>query len=191
MKALQVIQLGIESMHLTFEKDNRNLGYYGISSTFDHEIPVRFVAEEDGLYEFSADEIGSFPMGEDFYVFDLVNMERFQLRSGTKYLFHYKTNQPDTRFIISRKKDLARFNEALVQLFPNPTQGDVQLIVNSQEVIRGLTVVNSAGQVVIQKADFNDFTFKRTLSLSNYPAGVYMVRVELESGVVIKRVIKN
>jgi hypothetical protein len=86
---------------------------------------------------------------------------------------------------------LARFSESLVQLFPNPTQGDVQLLVNSHEVIKGLTVLNNAGQTVMQKVDFNDFTYRRTLLLSNYPAGVYMVRVELESGVVVKRIIKN
>jgi Secretion system C-terminal sorting domain len=183
--------LGIESMHLTLVKENHNLGYYGVAASFDHEIPVRFVAEEDGVYEFSAEEIGSFPIGEDFYVFDLVNMERFALTSATKYLFQYHTNQPETRFIISRRKDLAQFGESLVQLFPNPTQGDVHLIVNSQQVIKGLTVMNNAGQEVTSHANFIEGSFKRTLSLSNYPAGVYIVRVELESGVVFKRIIKN
>ncbi len=40
------IQLGIESMHLSFTKDDMNLGYYAVQPNFDHDISVRFVADE-------------------------------------------------------------------------------------------------------------------------------------------------
>jgi hypothetical protein len=96
------------------------------------------------------------------------------------------------RFIISRKQDADAINESFVQVFPNPTQGDVQLLVNSQEMIKGIEVMNSAGQVVFRSEESQTFINKKqSLSLSPFPAGVYMIRVQLESGVIVKRLIKN
>ena len=69
-----------------------------------------------------------------------------------------------------------------VNLYPNPTQGSVTI---EAPGMTHITVVSVLGQVVYD-ADINADNTK--LHLGQYQAGVYMVRINTESGVSVKRV---
>ena len=70
-----------------------------------------------------------------------------------------------------------------VALYPNPTTDVVRIEAN--ETINHITVVSVLGQVIYD-ADVNNAML--TLNLGKFDAGVYMVRINTESGVSVKRV---
>ena len=67
-------------------------------------------------------------------------------------------------------------------VYPNPTDGNVTI---EAEGMQRLTVVNELGQVVYD-AEVNNDT--ETLDMSQYGAGVYMIRIYTENGMGVKRV---
>ena len=75
-------------------------------------------------------------------------------------------------------------NEAEVpaRIYPNPTRNTVTI---EAQAMNRITVVNALGQVVYDAAVNADMT---QLNLGQYNAGVYMVRINTESGVSVKRV---
>ena len=66
-------------------------------------------------------------------------------------------------------------------LYPNPTNGDVTI---ETEGMQRLTVANMFGQVIYDAEVSND---TRTLDMSQFGSGVYMIRIYTESGMGIKR----
>ena len=73
-------------------------------------------------------------------------------------------------------------NDNKVALYPNPTNGNVTI---EAEGMSRITVVSVLGQVVYDTEVNADNV---TLNMSQFNAGMYMVRVYTESGVVVKRV---
>jgi hypothetical protein len=73
-------------------------------------------------------------------------------------------------------------NEANVALFPNPTSGNVTIEAAGMSRI---TVVSMLGQVVYD-TEVSEDTY--VMNMSQFTAGMYMVRVYTESGVTVKRV---
>jgi hypothetical protein len=69
-----------------------------------------------------------------------------------------------------------------VALYPNPTKGNVTIEAAGMSRI---TVVSMLGQVVYD-TELNDNVY--TLDMSQFTAGMYMVRVYSEAGVTVKRV---
>ena len=67
-------------------------------------------------------------------------------------------------------------------LYPNPTDGNVTI---EAEGMQRLTVVNELGQVVYDVEVNND---TETLNMSQFGAGVFMIRIYTENGVGVKRV---
>ena len=67
-------------------------------------------------------------------------------------------------------------------LYPNPTNGNVTIEADGMQRI---TVVNELGQVVYD-AEVNDNT--AILNMSQFGAGVFMVRIYAENGMSVKRV---
>ena len=69
-----------------------------------------------------------------------------------------------------------------VSIYPNPTKGIFSVECESQ--IQKVIVSNSFGQIV--------FTTEQTkIDLSNYPNGIYFLKIETISGSTINKVIKN
>ena len=73
-------------------------------------------------------------------------------------------------------------NSIDVALFPNPTKDNVTIQANGMNHI---TVVNALGQVVYDNAVSGD---EFILNMSQFNAGMYMVRVSTVNGVMVKRV---
>jgi len=69
-------------------------------------------------------------------------------------------------------------------LYPNPATDQVNI--TSSTAISKITVVNYVGQVVYTN-EVNDVT-SLTLNTASYDNGIYVVKLDTESGVVTKRV---
>lgn len=75
-----------------------------------------------------------------------------------------------------------------VTLWPNPTEGKVWLSSPGRRVDR-LSVISITGQTVW--AQPNHFHESSSIDLSGLPPGLYVVRVEMEGAVVMRRVVKQ
>ena len=76
-------------------------------------------------------------------------------------------------------------NNESISVYPNPTSGNVNIVAFG---INHITVMNTLGQVVYESnADGNT----ATLDLTQYQAGVYVVRVATENGEIVKLISKQ
>lgn len=73
-----------------------------------------------------------------------------------------------------------------VEIFPNPTTDFFRII--SENLIQSLKVYDVHGRLVLQESLSNKET---SVSLSSFKSGVYFIEVHSNSGIVIKRLIKN
>ena len=87
-----------------------------------------------------------------------------------------------THNYVSAYVDAIGENSDMVALYPNPTKDNVTIEANGMSRI---TVVSVLGQVVFD-TELNANVY--TLNMSQFNAGMYMVRIYTESGVVVKRV---
>lgn len=69
-----------------------------------------------------------------------------------------------------------------MMVYPNPTDDVLNITVESMERI---TITNTLGQVVYDKEVSSD---SEIINMSQYEAGVYMVRITTETGVAVKRI---
>ncbi len=77
--------------------------------------------------------------------------------------------------------------EADFSVFPVPSSGTLTVGIGKELEVKGLSLINSQGQVMrLEKA--NNLRFFE-LDLSQYPAGIYFLRLEHTNGVSVKRVI--
>lgn len=75
------------------------------------------------------------------------------------------------------------YNKSSVEVWPNPTNDNLNIEAKSMSRI---TLINTLGQVVLDKAVDGD---NELLDLSKYETGIYMLRVNTEEGVVMRRVV--
>jgi hypothetical protein len=184
------IELGIESLHMTLVKDDQHLGYYAYQQDMEADIPIRIIAEEEGLYELSFEELGGFPSLTDYFLLDMVNQERVAFSPNLRYSFTYTKKDPQHRFMLTRMGEGLQGNQHLVQLYPNPTSGVINVAINSVEPVRDVLLLNGAGQILNTNASMKR-SGRFELSLEEYPAGVYLLKVITSTGVVVKRIVKN
>ena len=69
-----------------------------------------------------------------------------------------------------------------VRVYPNPSHGQITI---EAEGMNHLTVMNALGQTVYDAPTETDQT---VLNLSQYGAGMYLMRINTEKGVSVKRV---
>jgi hypothetical protein len=67
-------------------------------------------------------------------------------------------------------------NPDLIRVYPNPTQGDVQLRISQYTGKLSIQVVDTNGRVVYSEND-NSFALEKTLHLGNLQKGIYLLQV--------------
>ena len=88
---------------------------------------------------------------------------------------------PDQNYVVVGVTGIGE-NSTIVNLFPNPTKGNVTIQAMNMHRI---TVVSVLGQVVFDtELDQDEYI----LNMAKFNTGVYMVRVYTDEGVTVKRV---
>ncbi|MDX5428206.1 MAG: T9SS type A sorting domain-containing protein, partial [Bacteroidota bacterium] len=77
------------------------------------------------------------------------------------------------------------FLSSQVKIFPNPTTGLIQI--ESSLFMERIEVLNIQGKKVIETENMRS----GSIDLRGLDAGVYLIHVTLENGMVIKKVVKN
>ena len=69
-----------------------------------------------------------------------------------------------------------------MMVYPNPTDGNLNI---TAENMRRITIVNALGQMVYDREANSDETI---INMSQFDAGIYLVRITTENGVAVKRI---
>ena len=138
--------------------------------------------------------MGALGLQEGYALVDNLTGEQHELSGNLKISFQHLKKAPQNRFLITKKSDVQGVGSSFVNVFPNPTTGDVFLLVPASSKVKTITVLNNAGQIIKElsantQTEFNQS--KPVLSLADSPAGVYLIKLVLDDQVIIKRVVKH
>jgi hypothetical protein len=78
-------------------------------------------------------------------------------------------------------------NATLISVFPNPSNGLINITLAEKATDTKLEVLNSCGQVLLSK-EINNST-QTSLDLSNHSKGIYFIKVQNGNGVVVRKVV--
>jgi hypothetical protein len=76
-----------------------------------------------------------------------------------------------------------------ISLFPNPTNGPIHLTTNDQNEIINLKIINSNGQVILEKSKL--VSKQIILDISTEAAGIYFLEVTMADGIYRSKFLKD
>lgn len=80
-------------------------------------------------------------------------------------------------------------NPLIIKIYPNPSDGLVNIFVNEPTNYASLRIINIMGQVVFQSTEITDIN---VINLNTQPKGVFMAELNLKNGLVVaKKIIIN
>tara|TARA_B100000609_G_C17198511_1_gene426724 strand:- start:929 stop:1642 length:714 start_codon:yes stop_codon:yes gene_type:complete len=82
--------------------------------------------------------------------------------------------------------------EDVINIYPNPSMGDININFNlEEEVIFDMYIIDAFGKTIISENDIkhNGGEFVRRYDLSKYPNGVYIIKIDTENNSIIKRIV--
>ncbi len=100
-------------------------------------------------------------------------------------------NERITYHYPSATASVGRLSMEDVKIFPNPTQGQLNIQMPANKSIDQLIVRNLQGQQLYQARFTFDNSIEHSLDLSNFPAGMYFVQIRSGSETGVVRVVKR
>ncbi len=76
-----------------------------------------------------------------------------------------------------------------ITVYPNPAQNEITVTLNNGITLEAATILDVNGRVV-QSHKFNNLT-QENINISTLSAGVYFIKIQSNSGIGVKRIIKN
>jgi hypothetical protein len=77
-----------------------------------------------------------------------------------------------------------------ISIFPNPSNGQITLVNNSNSEIKSATITDVNGRT-IQSLNVDNATTRTTFSIESLAQGMYFVKIEAENNSTVKRLLKN
>jgi len=84
-----------------------------------------------------------------------------------------------------------KLNGASVSVYPNPSTDVFTLDIKGQTGKTNISVMDLVGREILNEVVINNDRLTRQLNLNDQPAGVYLLRISSESGVVTQRLVKE
>lgn len=149
----------------------------------EHQEPV--VNEVLGAILYRNGELLSELVTDEHYIdTEAQGGDEYTLRvvyGGEKDYTHYFMACPQTAIIDDTSVDKNEIND--VAIYPNPTNGNLNINIST---MTNISVFNSLGQMVYDSKVDSD---KEVINMSQFDAGVYMIRVTTERDVITKSII--
>jgi hypothetical protein len=99
--------------------------------------------------------------------------------------------QPTTCLPVSRASQLKDFS-SLVRVYPNPTSGSLSIDTYFDEPTTvGLEVMDLQGRTVARTQSYAVGEYTYDVNLQSYPDGIYLVRIQTDQGVALKKIVKQ
>ena len=82
--------------------------------------------------------------------------------------------------------DYINQDEIKLNIYPNPTKG--LLIIETKEIIKNISIINTLGNELILVDNNNDLTRKK-LDLASFAKGIYFIKIELSNQIINYRIV--
>lgn len=99
--------------------------------------------------------------------------------------------QLTTTFVVDMLTSTPNFSVVeMINIYPNPTRGifTVDLTFSTRQNF-SLTLINLLGEVVIPSLDLTGENGQYTFDVGNFDNGIYLLKIESESGILTKPVV--
>jgi Secretion system C-terminal sorting domain len=155
-------------------------------------VPLTVQTPRAGSYSLTATDLLNLPAGTDVVLVDLSASTRTPLLSGTRYSLTLPAGTTAGRLQLEVTGRALSTSSQLAQqlsVYPNPTQGQVQLVRPAAWGGLQVQVLNSIGQAV-QTTRLS--AGEQTLSVQELPVGVYTLRLTTQQGQTLtKRLVRQ
>lgn len=157
-------------------------------STVDKNFPSTFPA---------SDTIGFIPSSKSQWRTEWVDVSKY-ISPNTRFQFVFRNyaNRGNNTFIdkidISTITLPARLKQQGYMITPNPFEGSFVIRhLLPPANLRGIQVINSAGQTVVSRSFTGNASNYITVDLSRYSSGAYQVKLVYDNKVIVERIIKR
>ncbi|AII54391.1 IPT/TIG domain-containing protein [Hymenobacter sp. APR13] len=155
-------------------------------------VPLTVQAPQAGSYSLTASDLANLPAGTAVTLVDLSTGTRTPLLSGTRYSLTLPAGTTAGRLqleVAGRALSTASQLAQQLSLYPNPTDGQVQLVRPAAWGGLQVQVLNSIGQPVLST---RLAAGEQTLSVQQLPVGVYTLRLTTQQGQTLtKRLVRQ
>ncbi|RTQ53407.1 T9SS type A sorting domain-containing protein [Hymenobacter gummosus] len=155
-------------------------------------LPLAVRVPQAGSYTFTAATVANLPAGLDATLVDLTTGTRTLLTNGAAYAATLAAGTAPGRFRLELGSRVTATTSGMlaqqVSLYPNPTSSHVALLRPAAWGPATMQVLNSVGQVVLQRPLPAAET---QLDVRSLPVGVYQVRLTTPAGTINKRLVRQ
>ena len=126
---------------------------------------------------------------KNFYLIDSYDGNSMELSSSSTYTFRVY-NAPGTindRFYLSTSPVINRAEEIHIYAYPNPLTDVLHLRTQGADETAQSSLVDSSGKTI----DTATWKAEHTIQMSQYPSGIYILKVRTLRGVVNRKIIKQ
>ena len=161
--------MGIESLGMRLDNILRFWNFYGSATILENTI-----------YTAGSDTVVTIWNSEEGHVrIEVIGEDSFGCFSNTAIS---QVNVSD----VTALKNVAT---TIFEIFPNPANDEIEIILTIPLVDIKIKIVNSLGQIILEEKKKNSNKF--TLDVSNYPNGIYYVEVESKQEISRAKFVKN
>ncbi|MFZ4398529.1 MAG: LamG-like jellyroll fold domain-containing protein [Bacteroidales bacterium] len=169
-------------------KLNKNWSINMLTSVADHAaIPVGFKAGVNGIYTISVSDLNSFTSTTYTYLKDLKTNTLTDLNQNATYTFTAITNDNANRFQLMFAASPLSISNTVLQN-TSIYAYDNSIYINSDETVQQISIYNTLGQLIKTVGYTNG---KIIISMKNYSAAYYIVRVVTTKNVYLEKVFVN
>ncbi len=87
-----------------------------------------------------------------------------------------------TEFTVNVIEGISENSDFETKIYPNPTKGELNI---TAEAMKQISVINALGQTIFSQDVKSD---NETIDMSQFKAGVYMINIITENGIIVKRI---
>jgi len=111
------------------------------------------------------------------------------LASDYKLIVTAQDGVTEKTYTLTLLTGIFELNDIEISFYPNPTYGEVNLKVNniSNEALE-LEIMSIIGQSVLKDV-LQPGEYVRTIDMTSKPAGIYLIKLQKENAVIIKRLV--
>ena len=157
--------------------------------TDEVKIPIGIQVTEPGEYKLSFGNADKFSRGSDLYLIDMMEGMAILVSGMEPYSFTVKdaSQTINDRFYLSLNRKIDLNKEAAVSAYPNPFTDKIFVEVMGTKQNSSLNLIDVNGKILVT----SEFTRTETVDMTNYPAGMYILKVKTANGVVTKKIVKQ
>lgn len=162
------------------------------------KVPVGFLPGTNGNFNFSAEGVSSFPANIRLLLFDAHTGVVVDLRQQPEYHFTAQTTDAADRFMVVLMKELP--GETLVsvndmghqawKLSPNPVNNRLIVELGTEHSFKQLTVIDYTGKEIVWH-NLHPTQSVYQFDVSQLSSGIYLVRLESNTGYVVQKLLKK